>query len=251
MNVSMLTAQMWVDRWERQQQRYAFDREERFTVVADVVEHVTAGCRAPRVLDLGCGPGSLPARLIERLPQAEIVAVDMDPLLLALARARHPDAARYVEAVIGEPGWTSALGLTEPVDAVVSTTALHYLAEHVLHRTYAELATLLRPGGVLINADHLSQEATGFAEITEFVGTRRAERQRAFDHEDWEAWWSAIENEPELMALCAERRKRKTTHSNCSVTLSRHVELLAAAGFGPANPVWQVGNSYVLVAIRQ
>ncbi|WP_186781605.1 MULTISPECIES: trans-aconitate 2-methyltransferase [unclassified Streptomyces] len=251
MNVSMPTAQMWVDRWERQQQRYAFDREERFTVVADVVEHVTAGRSSPHVLDLGCGPGSLPARLTERLPHAEITAVDMDPLLLALARARHPDAARYVEAVIGEPGWTSALDLEEPVDAVVSTTALHYLPEHVLNRTYAELATLLRPGGVLINADHLSHEATGFAEITEFVGTRRAERQRAFDHEDWEAWWAAIENEPELMALCAERRKRKSIHSNCSITLERHVELLAEAGFGRANPVWQVGNSYVLVAILQ
>lgn len=250
MNVSMPTAQMWVDRWERQQQRYAFDREERFTVVADVVEHVTAGRSAPRVLDLGCGPGSLPARLAERLPGAEIVAVDMDPLLLALARARHPDAARYVEAVIGEPGWTSTLGLEEPVDAVVSTTALHYLPEHLLHSTYAELTTLLRPGGVLVNADHLAQEGSGFAEITEFVGTRRAERRRAFDHEDWEAWWAAVENEPELTALCAERRKRKTTHSGCAITLGRHVELLAEAGFGPASPVWQVGDSYVLVAIR-
>ncbi|MFE7519867.1 class I SAM-dependent methyltransferase, partial [Streptomyces halstedii] len=122
MSVSMPTAQRWVDRWEQQQQRYAIDREERFTVIADVVEHVTAGHEVPRVLDLGCGPGSLPARLIKRLPKAEIVAVDMDPLLLALAHARHPDAARYVETVIGEDGWTDALGLREPVDAVVSPT---------------------------------------------------------------------------------------------------------------------------------
>ncbi|MFC8592048.1 class I SAM-dependent methyltransferase [Streptomyces atroolivaceus] len=194
MSVSMSTAQLWVDRWEQQQQRYAIDQEERFTVVADVVEHVTSGHETPCVLDLGCGPGSLPARLIERLPQAEIVAVDMDPLLLALARARHPDAARYVEAVIGEEGWTSALALQGPIDAVVSTTALHYLPEGILRSTYAELRTLLRPGGVLINADHLSQDGAGFAEIAEFVGVRRAERRHAFDH-DWETWWSAVENE--------------------------------------------------------
>lgn len=250
MSVSMPTAQRWVDRWEQQQQRYAIDREERFTVIADVVEHVTAGHEVPRVLDLGCGPGSLPARLIKRLPKAEIVAVDMDPLLLALAHARHPDAARYVEAVIGEDGWTDALGLREPVDAVVSTTALHYLPEPVLRRTYRQLTALLRPGGVLINADHLSQDAAGCAEIAEFVGIRRAERQRAFDHEDWEAWWSAVENEPELTELCAERRNRGTTGSGCSVTLGRHVELLTEAGFGHAGPVWQVGNSYVLVALR-
>ncbi|GAA3747896.1 class I SAM-dependent methyltransferase [Streptomyces sp. NEAU-PBA10] len=250
MCVSTTTARLWVDRWELQQQRYAIDREERFTVVADVVEHVTAENGVPRVLDLGCGPGSLPARLAERLPHAEIVGVDKDPLLLALARACHPEAARYVEAVIGERGWIHALGLAGPVDAVVSTTALHYLPEDVLRHVYTELATLLRPGGVLVNADHLSHEGACVAEIATFVGTRRAQRQRAFDHEDWEAWWSAVENEPELRGLCAERRAGTAAGSNCPLTLGRHVELLSEAGFGPVSPVWQVGSSYVLVAVR-
>ncbi|MEE1796414.1 class I SAM-dependent methyltransferase [Streptomyces sp. BE308] len=251
MSVSMPTAERWVDRWEQQQQRYAIGREERFTVVADVVEHVTAGHERPRVLDLGCGPGSLAARLVGRLPTARIVAVDMDPLLLALGRARHPNAARYVEAVIGEDGWIDTLALRGPVDAIVSTTALHYLPEHVLRRTYAELTALLRPGGVLINADHLSQEGASVAEIAEIVGIRRAERQRAFDHEDWEAWWAAIEHEPELAELCARRRRSGSEHSGCSVTVARHVELLKEAGFANAGPVWQVGNSYVLVAVRR
>ncbi|MFD7971787.1 class I SAM-dependent methyltransferase [Streptomyces clavifer] len=185
------------------------------------------------------------------MAQAEIVAVDMDPLLLALARARHPDAARYVEAVIGEEGWTSTLALQGPIDAVVSATALHYLPEGILRSTYAELRTLLRPGGILINADHLSQGGAGFAEIAEFVGVRRVERRHAFDHEDWETWWSAIKNEPELTGLCAERRKPGLVHADCAVTLGRYIDLLAEAGFGHATPVWQVGNSYVLVAIRQ
>jgi trans-aconitate methyltransferase len=35
------------------------------------------------VLDLGCGPGSLAARLLERLPAASVVAIDSYPLLLA------------------------------------------------------------------------------------------------------------------------------------------------------------------------
>ncbi|NYV76228.1 trans-aconitate 2-methyltransferase, partial [Streptomyces sp. UH6] len=134
MGVSMSTARRWVERWELQQQRYAVDRETRFTVITDVVEEVVvqdvvrdaAGDRAenaagdpahgvaqdaaqdaagehgrPLLLDLGCGPGSLAARLAARLPHAEIVAVDMDPLLLELGRTHRPDAARYVDAVIG------------------------------------------------------------------------------------------------------------------------------------------------------
>ncbi|MCZ9337951.1 class I SAM-dependent methyltransferase, partial [Streptomyces sp. TRM76130] len=149
MGVSMGTAAMWVERWERQQRRYAVDREERFTVIADVVEHstVTAGHR-PLLLDLGCGPGSLSARLARRMPDAEIVAVDMDPLLLELGRTHHSDAARYVDTVIGADGWTEVLELRRGVDAAVSTTALHYFDEPTLLGTYRAVADLLRPGGV-------------------------------------------------------------------------------------------------------
>lgn len=146
MGVSMETAKLWVERWELQQQHYAVAREERFTVIADVVEHVAAHRARPLLLDLGCGPGSLAARLATRLPDAEIVAVDMDPVLLELARTHHADAARYVDTVIGADGWTEALGLDRPVDAVVSTTALHYLSEQTLLRTYRRLENLLRPG---------------------------------------------------------------------------------------------------------
>src|ERR671931_2332812 len=176
MGVSMATAKAWVERWELQQQRYAVDREERFTVIADVVEHVTDGRARPLLLDLGCGPGSLAARLAERLPEAEIVAVDMDPLLLELGRTHHAGAARYVDTVIGDDGWTGALELGRPLDAAVSTTALHYLPEPTLLDTYRRLAALLRPGGALVNGDHFPEDVTRCSELTAHVGRRRAER---------------------------------------------------------------------------
>lgn len=251
MGLSMAAAESWVWRWERQQQRYAVDREERFTVIADVVEHVTEGQPRPRILDLGCGPGSLTARLSTRLPRAEIVAVDMDPLLLELARTHHPDAARYVDAEIGAEGWTEALALDRPLDAAVSTTALHYLSESTLRRTYAQLAELLRPGGVLVNADHFPQPGAGHSRITAHVGRCRAERQQAFAHEDWESWWASAADDPELADLLDERGRRGSfSEAGEELPPSRHAELLCRAGFEQAAPVWQFGDSHVLVAIR-
>ncbi|MEU0582551.1 class I SAM-dependent methyltransferase [Streptomyces sp. NPDC006132] len=254
MGLSLATAERWVERWELQQQRYAVDREERFTVIADVVEHITAGRAArPLVVDLGCGPGSLAARLVRRLPQAEIVAVDRDPLLLELGRTHHPDAARYVDAEIGAPGWTGALGLDRPLDAAVSTTALHYLDRDTLLRTYRQLAALLRPGGVLVNGDHLPQDETGPAGIAAHVGQCRADRQRAFAHEDWGSWWAAVADDPELADLLAERRDREAspdTGSPAELPLSAHLDLLRQAGFRKAGPVWQYGDSCVVVAVR-
>ncbi|MGQ4448929.1 trans-aconitate 2-methyltransferase [Streptomyces griseus] len=254
MGVSMATARTWVERWERQQERYAVDREERFTVIADVVEHAVVGRADPLVLDLGCGPGSLAARLATRFPRAEIVAADMDPVLLELARTHHADAARYVDTVIGADGWIRALALERPLDAAVSTTALHYLSESVLLRTYRSLASLLRPGGVLVNGDHFPPDAAACSELTAHVGRRRSERTGGDAREDWRSWWDAAAQEPELADLLDDRRRRHALHPAGSggderITVSRHTALLRRAGFAHVAPVWQFGDSAVLVAV--
>lgn len=253
MGVSMATAKEWVERWERQQERYAVDREERFSVIADVVEHTTAGRPRPLLLDLGCGPGSLAARLAARFPDAEIVAADMDPLLLELGRTHHADAARYVDTVIGEEGWTQDLGLERPLDAAVSTTALHYLPEPALLRAYRSLASLLRPGGVLVNGDHFPPDAAPCSALTAHVGRRRSERTGGRTREDWRSWWDAAARDPELADLLDERRRRRAAHAGGGgderVTVRRHAELLRRAGFAHVVPVWQFGDSAVLVAV--
>src|SRR3954466_4573527 len=76
----------WLARWDRQQEFHIPDREERFDVIADVVEAI-AERPNPLVLDLGAGPGSLQLRLLDRIPAARVVAVDADATLLGLARA--------------------------------------------------------------------------------------------------------------------------------------------------------------------
>ncbi|MEV0119491.1 class I SAM-dependent methyltransferase [Streptomyces sp. NPDC050844] len=251
MGLSMATAEQWVRRWEHQQQRYALDREERFTVIADVVEQVTAGQARPLVADLGCGPGSLAARLSWRLPHADIVAVDIDPLLLELGRTHHATAARFVRAAIGTDGWTEALELGGPLDAVVSTTALHCLGADALSRTYNDLATLLRPGGVLVNSDRLRPAGDRAAEIALHVGRRRGERRRLSAHEDWESWWTAAQDDPELADLLSLRPARDPSHTlHNGLALAHHADLLRQAGFEDVSPVWQFGGDYVLVAVR-
>ena len=49
--------QAWQDSWDRQQEWYLPDREERFRVMVDMVEAL-AGPEAG-VLDLACGTGSI------------------------------------------------------------------------------------------------------------------------------------------------------------------------------------------------
>ncbi|MFD8963243.1 methyltransferase domain-containing protein, partial [Streptomyces anulatus] len=82
------TARTWLQRWDRQQERYSPDREERFQVVIDIVgrslERDGTAAR-PLLVDLGCGTGSLTTRLARAFPRADTVGVDADPLLRGLA----------------------------------------------------------------------------------------------------------------------------------------------------------------------
>jgi SAM-dependent methyltransferase len=242
-----------IERWDRQQERYIADREERFTVIIDVVTEVTAVTSdgsAPLILDLGCGPGSMSVRLANRLPKATIVGLDQDPVLLALARGAHPDETiRFLDIDLATPGWSAGLGLEGPVDAVVSTTALHWIPEDKLPGVYAEVAALLRPGGVLVNGDNLYDEQPAVARIAAAVLDARAERVGVTDNEDWTSWWAAVTAEPGLAEAIAERELRGARGGITEFSVGKHAELLRAAGFTEVGTVWQSGNDVVLVAV--
>ncbi|MCK2215018.1 class I SAM-dependent methyltransferase [Actinomadura sp. ATCC 31491] len=241
----------WIERWDRQQEGYLPDREVRFTALIDAVEAL--GRPDPLVIDLGCGPGSLSARLLERLPEARVVAVDADPLLLGLGRAAYPRLT-FVPADLRRPGWSDLLGLDRPADAAVSTTALHWISGPDLRRVYAELAGVLRPGGVLLNGDHLDSDdvTPTLSRLERAVHEREAERVfGARRPEDWRTWWEAVGADPALAELDAERTTAGAGHHGSeSHLLSQHVEALRAAGFSEVGALWQRGNNRLLCAVR-
>jgi trans-aconitate methyltransferase len=243
-------ARSWLERWDRQQEHYLPDREERFAVIADVVAIVTAR-PDPVVLDVGCGPGSLSARIRRRLPRARLVGVDTDPLLLGIARAGHP-WLEIVDQDLRTPQWTDALPV-RTFDAVVSTTALHWLTRDELARLYADVAGLLRPGGVLVNGDHMPGEPDQVVlhAVSEGLRTFQAKRSGVADREDWREWWRAANSAPELADLAAERGQRPYEHDrDGNVGFTEQVELLRALRFAEVGQVWQFGSDRILVGVR-
>ncbi|MGP4100229.1 class I SAM-dependent methyltransferase [Nonomuraea sp. KM90] len=241
----------WIARWDRQQEGYLPDREERFTALIDAVEAL--GRPDPVVIDLGCGPGSLSARLLERLPGATVISVDADPLLLGLGRAAYPGLT-FVSADLRTGGWTKLLGLERPADAAVSTTALHWISGPDLKGVFAELATVLRPGGLLLNGDHMdTEDATpALSRLEHAVHERQAARVFG-EHrpEDWRTWWEAIAADPDLAELNQERTTAGASHHGSeSRLLSHHVEALREAGFTEIGTLWQRGNNRLLCAVR-
>jgi ubiquinone/menaquinone biosynthesis C-methylase UbiE len=104
-----------------------------------------------RVLDLGCGTGTLAAMAKRRVPDAELVGLDGDPEVLA--RAREKTRADGLEVRLDE-GFSTELPYEDgSFDRVVSTLFFHHLTGADKRRTAAELARVLHPGGELHVAD--------------------------------------------------------------------------------------------------
>jgi len=241
-------------RWDRQQERYIPDREERFSALVGLLGSAVPA-RA-RVLDLGCGTGSLTERVLHELPRARVVAIDRDPVLLALARSglgSRNGRVLWVDADLRSKGWAAALPRGR-FDAAISSTALHWLSAEELGRLYRILAQRLRPGGVLLNADAIASGRTTprLRRILLRAARRRARRSRPPGGESWRSFWRAALSDPRLATEAALRRERFPTDHRRTRTadLPGHVLRLRRAGFREVGVVWSRGRSRILAAVR-
>ncbi|MCP5065157.1 MAG: class I SAM-dependent methyltransferase [bacterium] len=100
-----------------------------------------------RVLDLGCGTGSLAIQL--RALHSEVVVSGLDPDSKALARARRK-GDRSGSEIEWHQGYADALPFPDgSFDRVVSSLVFHHLPPDVVRKAIPEIRRVLRPGGML------------------------------------------------------------------------------------------------------
>ena len=247
----------WRLRWDAQQSYLLPEREVRFAAMLDWLETLVG--RRVRCLDVGCGPGAVSERLLARFPRARSVGVDFDPVLLRLASTGLGNLRgrmTWVDADLRAPGWTHALPRGR-FDAALSSTALHWLTGPQLARFYRSLARLLRPGGVLLNADQISLAPTQYrlrkaARTFRRHGGPSIPSPPQWGTENWTEWWAAIAQEPELRAEL-ELRALRFPHEHMGTPtpdMEGHRTLLLQAGFREAEVVWSLGESRILAAVH-
>lgn len=103
------------------------------------------------VVEIGSGPGELALEVARRLPDAEIVGVDLAEAMVerAAERARHEAHQGSVRFQLAD---ATALPLaSESIDVVVSTLSLHHWADPA--GVFAEVGRVLRPGGIAVIYD--------------------------------------------------------------------------------------------------
>jgi trans-aconitate 2-methyltransferase len=184
------------------------------------------------VLDAGCGTGRVTKRLLERLPQGRVIAVDASPSMVAKARVNLGPRATVAQANLTD------LDLDRPVDAIFSTSVFHWLDDH--DALFARLAANVRPGGQLVA--RLGVEGNAAALVAS-INAAAAEEPFAAAFDGWNEPWNFAP--PESVVAAIEKAgfgdvafdiNRTTIHPREGreflrvVALANHLERLAEPG---------------------
>jgi SAM-dependent methyltransferase len=177
--------------------------------------------RPRTVLELAGGAGTFLAEFLDAFPAARGVWSDSSREMERHARAtlaRFGDRVDHLVADMRDPGVARA-----SADVVVCARATHGLGSSELGPFYREVAGILRPGGWLVNLDHVAAaEAWGprYDQVTPRFYDESGTSGRA-------------------------RAKNRGPH-----TLEAHLDAVTAAGLVEADTPWRLLSTVLLLARR-
>jgi trans-aconitate methyltransferase len=94
-----------------------------------------------RILDLGCGDGTLSARIADLVPKGEVVGIDASRGMIAAAQSKVRNNLRFLLMDINE------LNDVEQFDVIFSNATLHWIKDH--RRLFLNVSRALVRDGIL------------------------------------------------------------------------------------------------------
>ena len=240
----------WAETWEARMRAFFPHRQECIAAMLEVLaELLPAG--PWRLLDLGAGTGSLSRALLERFPEASIVALDLDPVLMKIGQGAIGDGGgrlTWSQIDLRAPDWVEQIsaGSDPAFDAVVSLATLHHFSAHERQIIYGDLASLVRPGGLVLNAEGLAAGSPGSRLARQFDEARRRGSPPA------DGWWEAIGADPAFATAVAEREllRDRMRGAGAHSSAEAHCRALRRAGFAEATVAWRHLDEALVVGLR-
>ena len=238
----------WANTWEARMKAFFARRQQSIDAILDLLAELLPDGPAC-ILDVGAGTGSLAGPILARFPQVTVVALDLDPVLMAIGRGALGDSGgrlTWRQVDLRADGWPSLLADDQPFDAVVSIATLHHFSSRELGSIYSTLAGMIRPGGVLINAEGLAAGRADSPLVQRFHEVRRRGMVPA------DGWWEAISANPALADAVAERETLRGQMHGAGPRLSAeaHLRALRRAGFKDAAIGWRSFDEAAVVGLR-
>ena len=157
-------AEAWLARQREQGDGPGPELSERFRMIAQVLPFEPDA--ELRLADIGAGNGTLGEVLLDAFPRARLVSLDVNPAMIAAGQerlARFGDRSRYVEFDFGSATWPDdAVG---PFDAIVSSRAIHHVADEQKRVIFGWIYQQLRSGGWFLNYDYVRAPTEAVSEV--------------------------------------------------------------------------------------
>lgn len=225
-------------------------RAERFEIIIRMIRATQGNVR--RVLDLGCGAGTLTELILEAFPQCQVIGVDVDASMLALARPRLEKFGRRVELLhedLRDKSWLGGAG--SGFDAVVSATALHWLSPENLAALYEQLARVIAPGGIFLNADHVGSDWPAIQKDREQHREEMCHQEQHGDSDTWDGFFESYAAALNVDAAgIGEKGIGQWEGIEDGLPLSWHLDRLRECGFVSVDCFWRCDCDAIYGAIR-
>lgn len=182
-----------------------------------------------KVVDLGCGTGTISAQIKRAFPNAQILCLDLAENMIRIAQAK---LAGY-EDIVFAVGDFNEYDFEGSYDVIVSSLALHHLGtDKAKISFYKKLFNRLSSGGVFYNAD---------------VVLASNERMQAAYMEKWKAYMrrSVPADEVERVWIA------KYYEEDRPAPLMKQMDWLHKAGFKETDVIWKYYNFAVYGGMKR
>jgi ubiquinone/menaquinone biosynthesis C-methylase UbiE len=134
---------------------------EQFDVMLRVIR--AARSQPGSFLDVGCGDGIVGHAILSQCPEAHGVFLDFSKPMIEAAKSKlagkYPKLT-FVAQDYGLPEWVHSVQPYAPFDAIVSGYSIHHQPDQRKREIYEEIFSLLKPGGVFLNIEHVAPPST-------------------------------------------------------------------------------------------
>jgi ubiquinone/menaquinone biosynthesis C-methylase UbiE len=196
------------------------------------------------VLDIGCGDAIVLENVMRAFPVERAVALDGSPAMLEKAEARFTDLGlfstlvEFVEADFSEPAWIERLPV-RAFDAVVSAFAIHHCEDDRKRAIFREVFSLLNPGGVFVNIEHVASATSHGEDLFE-----AAYAETVFKYRE------SLGQETTLDEVLHELQTRPDKAANRLAPVGVQLAWLRNAGFVDVDCYWKHFELAVLAGYR-
>lgn len=174
-----------------------------------------------KILDIGCGTGTLAKKLKENFPLSQITCLDFANNMIEIAKNKLSEYQNDIRFVIGD---FNDIEFHDKYDVIVSCFALHHIpSDKEKIKTYQNIYRNLNKGGLFLTADIV-------------LGTNNYTKHLYFEK------WKNFMRQSFSNNIIEEELLPKYQAGDNPVELFSHLKWLEKSGFSDIETVWKYFN---------